>query len=128
MFHLGLYSYFLTQKLHLYLHFTKLNNPIMKNLLLLALPALLLFSCKKNADIVDGNNIDASNSTYKYIKKLGYRDNEIKDIGNEFLVNGSVGVFLYYNGDDHFYTKNPNEFFAPGLSGYRLDRTAFFAY
>lgn len=65
----------------------------MRNLLLLTLSALLLFSCKKGVDVPAEdivNTNDTSNSVYKYIKKLGYRDSEIKDIGNEFLVDGDI--------------------------------------
>lgn len=62
----------------------------MKNLLLLLLPVLLLFSCKKNADVSVANDVATNDAVYKYIKKLGYRDNEIKDIGKEYLVDGDL--------------------------------------
>ncbi len=64
----------------------------MKKLLLLVLPAFLLFSCKKNADLVTENEttFDQTNAAYQYIKKLGYRDSEIKDIGSEYLVDGDL--------------------------------------
>src|SRR5688572_2447157 len=51
--------------------------------------AIFLFSCKK------GNNspeIDSKKqgTVYEYIKKLGYKDSEIKDYGDKYLVDGDI--------------------------------------
>jgi hypothetical protein len=44
-------------------------------------------------------------------------------------INGSVPVLRFYNGRDHLYTKNPNEFFPDARSmGYASEGTAFFAF
>jgi hypothetical protein len=49
-----------------------------------------LFSCKKNVhtdDQADSGNRDA---VYNYIKKLGYRDADIQDLGKQYVVDGDI--------------------------------------
>ncbi len=68
--------------------------------------------------------------------------NELKNGGNGWVlenrqaffvytsaINGSLPILRFYNGKDHFYTKNTNEFATPvGMGTYRLEQTAFFAF
>jgi hypothetical protein len=66
--------------------------------------------------------------------------NELRNGGNGWIlenraaffvhstqINGSVPVLRFFNGLDHFYTKNINEFFI-SLGAYRSEGTAFFAF
>jgi len=62
----------------------------MKKLLLFILPALFLFSCKKDDLKREKQNEDTSNRVWQYIKKLGFTDSEIKDIGDNYLVDGDI--------------------------------------
>lgn len=51
-----------------------------------AASSILLFSCKKNDIASSDSAVDKDTPMYSYIKKLGYQDSEIKDIGKEYLV------------------------------------------
>lgn len=63
----------------------------MKKLLLVLLPGLVLFSCSKNTDQTPQETPSAiNNPVYQYIKKLGFHDSEIKDIGKEYLVDEDI--------------------------------------
>lgn len=59
-------------------------------LVLLSVMSFLLFSCKKTDITPQQPGIGQDNSVLSYIKKLGYRDSEIKDIGDEYLVDGDI--------------------------------------
>lgn len=66
-----------------------------KKNLLLAFTALItllsLNSCKKaKNDLVPLNKEETNTNVIDYIKSLGYRDSEIKDIGTDYLVNGDI--------------------------------------
>jgi len=60
--------------------------------LLTVLLCILMFSCTKaDKEIDQSPQIEKEDqSVYQYIKKLGYRDSEIKDIGDEYLVDGDL--------------------------------------
>lgn len=65
----------------------------MKKLSLLTLLlCILVFSCTKtNKEIDQSPQIEKKDqSVYQYIKNLGYRDSEIKDHGDEYLVDGDI--------------------------------------
>lgn len=59
-------------------------------LFILSVVSSLLFSCKKTEIAPQKADIDQDKSVLGYIKKLGYRDSEIKDIGDEYLVDGDI--------------------------------------
>ena len=63
----------------------------MKKILLL-LSILFIFSaCKKNDQArINDEEGEQHQTTYEFIKKLGYSDEEIKDIGQEYLVDGDI--------------------------------------
>lgn len=101
----------------------------MKKILLLALPTLLLFSCKKNADVTIGGNIesniegniDKSTAAYKYIKDLGYRDSEIKDIGKQYLVDGDILFDKNSNPDFSIFGRvHPEQYGSANYVGYNI--------
>ncbi|MVT08275.1 M57 family metalloprotease [Chitinophaga tropicalis] len=56
---------------------------------ILSVISVLLFSCKKN-EITPQKPDSESNPVLSYIKKLGYNDGQIKDIGDEYLVDGDI--------------------------------------
>lgn len=60
--------------------------PILGYLSIVSLLTILFFSCKKSTN--DSLEIDSKKqgTVYEYIKKLGFRDSEIKDIGDDYLV------------------------------------------
>ncbi|MBZ4188242.1 M57 family metalloprotease [Niabella beijingensis] len=67
----------------------------MKKLSLLTLLlCVLTFSCKKSDKILNEdqqNKVEKEDhSVYQFIKKLGYSDSEIKDLGSEYLVDGDI--------------------------------------
>lgn len=51
---------------------------------------IILFSCKKNVNTSQDTSGESSNSVYEYIKKLGYQDKEIQDLGTKYLVDGDI--------------------------------------
>ena len=57
----------------------------------------------------------------------GYTPEGIRFYAMNGPVNGATPVLRYLGGIDHFYTKNPNEFYY-GLAGYSPEGTAFYAY
>jgi hypothetical protein len=54
---------------------------------------LLLFSCKKNFNESPEIDSQKQGTVYEYIKKLGYQDSEIRDIGDGYLADGDI----YFN-------------------------------
>jgi hypothetical protein len=62
----------------------------MKKCLLAVCAALFLLSCKKIAEPISDPGLSKTDPVYKYIKQLGFRDNEIKDNGKEYLVDGDM--------------------------------------
>ena len=64
-------------------------TPILGYLSIVVTCAFLLFSCKKsvnNSPETDSNK----DRVYEYIKKLGFRDKDIKDIGDKYVVDGDI--------------------------------------
>lgn len=59
-------------------------------LFILSVVSFLLYSCKKTEVTPQKTDVDQDNSVLSYIKKLGYSDSEIKDIGDEYLVDGDI--------------------------------------
>jgi hypothetical protein len=59
-------------------------------LVVLSVASSLLFSCKKTDIAPEQPGPDQNNPVLSYIKKLGYRNSEIKDIGDEYLVDGDI--------------------------------------
>jgi hypothetical protein len=68
------------------------NNakPILGYLSIAAMLTIFLFSCKKNTTDPPGIDSQKQGTVYEYIKKLGYKDDEIKDIGERYLVDGDI--------------------------------------
>jgi hypothetical protein len=64
----------------------KFKNTIMKNIVFFIFIALIILSCKKNDSNIKPLNTDTLQTVYQFIKNLGYADKEIKDNGNEYLV------------------------------------------
>lgn len=63
----------------------------MKTQLFTLLLCTLLFSCNKSDQILEQSQVESKDqSTYEFIKKLGYSDSEIKDQGDEYLVDGDL--------------------------------------
>lgn len=49
-----------------------------------------MFSCTKSDRMLDEDTSLEDQSTYAFIKKLGYQDSEIMDLGDEYLVDGDI--------------------------------------
>lgn len=64
--------------------------PILGYLSILSIVTILLFSCKKSVNSSPEPDSNVDNAVYEYIKKLGFKDSEIKDIGDEYLVDGDM--------------------------------------
>ena len=71
----------------------------MKKIILLALPFLMLLSCKKNEKGVSDSLVNNKNqaytaesaaSVYKYLTGLGYKSDEIHDEGDKYVVDGDI--------------------------------------
>ncbi|MBO9616509.1 MAG: hypothetical protein J7619_27720 [Dyadobacter sp.] len=71
----------------------------MKQLVLSVIALAGLFSCQENeistikneeVQVEKPNQAQTSQKVYSYIKSLGFKDSEIKDIGNDFLVDGDM--------------------------------------
>lgn len=67
----------------------------MKALFLMSVCCIFLFSCRESDEILneDVQTEDRDRSMYQFIKKLGYQDFEIQDIGDEYLVDGDILFF-----------------------------------
>ncbi|MET3977580.1 hypothetical protein ABIB62_000146 [Mucilaginibacter sp. UYP25] len=65
-----------------------------KNLLIAILACFILFtinSCKKDqANLSVSSNLKLSDSVFDYIKSLGYRDSEIFDAGEYYIVDDDI--------------------------------------
>lgn len=64
--------------------------PILGHFSIAIVLAIVLFSCKKSTNDAPQTDNKKQGSVYEYIKKLGYKDSEIKDIGDQYLVDGDV--------------------------------------
>lgn len=71
----------------------------MKQFVLSVIALAGLFSCQENeistikneeAQVEKPSQAQTSQKVYSYIKSLGFKDSEIKDIGNDFLVDGDM--------------------------------------
>lgn len=63
----------------------------MKKILLSLPAALLLFSCSKiEPTEQQPDPVDKSTPMYRYIKQMGYRDSEIREQGNNYVVDGDM--------------------------------------
>jgi hypothetical protein len=68
----------------------KNSIPILGCLFIVSVLAIVLFSCKKSTTVSPEIDSKKQGAVYEYIKKLGYKDSEIKDIGDEYLVDGDI--------------------------------------
>jgi hypothetical protein len=62
----------------------------LKNFLLGLLCTALLISCSKKTDTPVERQTATRDAVYQFIKNLGYQDHEIKDIGEEYLVDEDI--------------------------------------
>src|SRR5688500_8806104 len=68
----------------------KNSNHIWGYLSIVAVITLFLFSCNKGINDTPQTDNEQKGTVYEYIKKLGYKDSEIKDIGEDYLVDGDM--------------------------------------
>ncbi len=70
------------------------------------LPVIILFSCKKYDNMIPPKE-EEPGKVYQYIKKLGHKDSEIKDIGEYYLVDGCILFAKNSNPDFSIFSDAP---------------------